>query len=326
MIEGYKGFDRDWTCLNQRYRLGETVTVDGKLEMCENGIHFCKNPIGVFGYYSPCDSVYARIEASDECIQEPASSFNTTKCCARSITVKSELDVWDMVFFAEDYMSANSINGNKNIYTENYYEERVNVTYVRDPYSYWVATSTMVLATELSSCVRNTGGGIAIAMAPLSIATVERGWEGVAIANGSQSAARAASSGAVAVTLGCDSVAITEGDESVAFVGASSLAVVKGRNSVGMSVFRGAKVLLEGDGCVAMALGDVEVRGKGCVVILACGYKKEALIKATAGTRLLIPFLDTMTYNEIICGEADDWPAGVARSYMDIMEDFLKNV
>ena len=326
-MNGYKGFEKDWTCINQRYAIGETVTVEGKLELCNNGIHYCKNPLGVFAFYEPCNSRFALIEASDEHLEESDLGYTCTKCCARSITVVRELDAWDMVFLAEGHMAAYSTGKEQKIHTEDYCNGRTSVTYMNSPNCYWVSNDTMVLATEMWSCARNTCGAISITLAPLSIALLERGWEGLALAYGSQSAARAKSSGALAVTLGSCSVSIAEGDNSVAFVSAiNSLAVVKGDNSVGMATFKASKVLLEGSGCIALVHGDVEVRGKGCVVMLIKGYKKTATIKAVAGTRLLIPFLDTMTYNEIICGEADDWPAGVARRYIDIMEDFLKNV
>ena len=325
-MKGYKGFEKDWTCIHQRYAVGETVTVEGKLELCNNGIHYCKNPLGVFAFYEPRNSRFAMIEASDEHLEESELGYYCTKCCARSITVVRELDAWDMVFLAEGHMAAYSTGKEQKIYTEDYCNGRASVTYMNSPNCYWVSNSTMVLATEMWSCARNTCGAISITLAPLSIASLERGWEGLALAYGGQSAARAKSSGALAVTLGCSSVAIAEGDNSVAFVHANSLAVVKGDNSVGVTGYKNSKVLLEGSGCIALANGDVEVRGKGCVVMLVKGYKRTATIKAVAGTRLLIPFLDTMTYTEIICGEADDWPAGVTRSYMDIMEDFLKHV
>ncbi len=51
---GYKGFDRkdgDYLiCRDFKYKIGETYELKGKLELCQNGFHFCENVLGVFDY------------------------------------------------------------------------------------------------------------------------------------------------------------------------------------------------------------------------------------------------------------------------------------
>jgi len=49
---GYKATYNGY-CLNQLYKVGETYTLDGELEICKNGFHFCQDLIDVFNYYSP---------------------------------------------------------------------------------------------------------------------------------------------------------------------------------------------------------------------------------------------------------------------------------
>ena len=324
-IRGFKGFEEDLRCKNQQYEIGGTVSVDGDLEMCYNGLHFCLNPICTFAYYSPSYARYGVVRTNEPVLEEPEGQYYTTKCCARELTVEKEITAVDIAYEGVNWVREHAKDG-PNVYTEKYCEDTISVTTEPDECGYWMQASTLLLATNKGSCVVNNAGSIALTLARFSVAMCTGTWRAAAIAHGSQSAAVSQCSGSVCVTMGCDSVAVAEGEDSVAFVGAASIAIVKGRNSVGMALFRGSKIRLEADGCMAMALGPVEVIGKGCVVMLANGYDKKATIKSVKGTRLLIPFLDTATYTEIICGESPAWPDGVECPYVNIMENFLKNV
>ena len=66
-IKGWKGFDDihgTLYCRDKVYKEGEVHTVKGSLKMCENGMHFCKNPLDVLKYYSPECSVYGKVEGA----------------------------------------------------------------------------------------------------------------------------------------------------------------------------------------------------------------------------------------------------------------------
>lgn len=43
MVHGYKAFEKDWTCLDKQYTCPGLFEEEGKLEICRNGIHFCRN-------------------------------------------------------------------------------------------------------------------------------------------------------------------------------------------------------------------------------------------------------------------------------------------
>ena len=42
-FKAWKAFNKDMTCLNQKYEEGKTYTFDGEIELCARGFHFCKD-------------------------------------------------------------------------------------------------------------------------------------------------------------------------------------------------------------------------------------------------------------------------------------------
>ena len=78
---GYKAFEKGWVCRGFQYEIGKTYELpEGeKLEMCQCGFHFCKNPIDVFGYYEYGeDTAMAEVEALGE-IQQQGTKYCTNK-------------------------------------------------------------------------------------------------------------------------------------------------------------------------------------------------------------------------------------------------------
>lgn len=324
ITKGYKGFNENLQCRERQYSIGEIAVVEGDLHLCENGIHFCENPLNVLGFYSPSSARYAQIEASGEILKEEHGPFYMTKCCAREVLIRNELSAESLVMHAVAWMREHS-NTTPHVWKETYGNDYISLTVEPDEGGYWMENSTLLIAANKNSCVINNQGSIAVALGRHSIALSEGVWHTASITNGSQSSAISRVSGSIAATLGMDSVALAEGDDSIAFAGASSLAICKGENSVGMSLFRGSKVRLEGDMSMAMAQGPVEVIGKGCVVMLAKGYDKKARIRSVSGTRLLFPIMDGPELAEVVCGVDKTWPAGVPCPYEQILQDYLKD-
>ena len=324
ITKGYKGFNEILQCRERQYSIGEIAVVEGDLKLCENGIHFCENPLNVLGFYSPSSARYAQIEASGELLKEEQGPFYMTKYCAREVLIRNELSAESLVMHAVAWMREHS-NTTPHVWGETYGNDYISLTVQPEEGGYWMENATLLIAANKNSCVINNQGSIAVALGRHSIALSEGVWHTASITNGSQSSAISRVSGSIAATLGMDSVALAEGDDSIAFAGASSLAICKGGNSVGMSLFRGSKVRLEGDMSMAMAQGSVEVLGKGCVVMLAKGYDKKARIRSVSGTRLLFPIMDGPELAEVVCGVDKAWPAGVPRQYEQILQDYLKD-
>ena len=64
-IKGYKGFDKDLKCRGFQYKVGEDFEQDGPIRCCNNGFHFCENPLDVLSYYPPSEgNRFCKVEGS----------------------------------------------------------------------------------------------------------------------------------------------------------------------------------------------------------------------------------------------------------------------
>ena len=82
-MKGYKAFKKGMICLGKQYQ-ENTVFEEDKAEICNSGMHFCKNPLDVLGYYPLVDengdiSEFAEVEALDECKTNDDKKFCTKK-------------------------------------------------------------------------------------------------------------------------------------------------------------------------------------------------------------------------------------------------------
>lgn len=93
MMEGYKVFNHDWTCIGFQYEVGKTFEEDVTPSCCERGFHFCKKLTNCFHYYDfdPNNKV-AKVIALGE-IDE---GDNGEKCCTNKIQVVEEIS-WEDV-------------------------------------------------------------------------------------------------------------------------------------------------------------------------------------------------------------------------------------
>lgn len=90
MVKGYKVLLSDWTCQPggnfKQYSCPGMFEQDGKLEMCVNGIHFCKKLMDCFKHkqYYPGYKV-AEVIAHGEVLERNG------KCCTNKIEVVKEI-------------------------------------------------------------------------------------------------------------------------------------------------------------------------------------------------------------------------------------------
>lgn len=87
-IVTFKGFNKDLTCRDFQFAIGETFHHDGKVEACGSGFHACECPFDVFSYYPPAESRYAETISFGVIDREEEGD---TKIASANITIKSEL-------------------------------------------------------------------------------------------------------------------------------------------------------------------------------------------------------------------------------------------
>lgn len=95
-MKGYKGFDKGLVCRGKQYR-ENAVFNERKAELCECGIHFCKNPWDVLDYYPLVNimgefSEYAEVEAIADDIKSDG-----TKYCSKKIEIKNKISFSNFV-------------------------------------------------------------------------------------------------------------------------------------------------------------------------------------------------------------------------------------
>ena len=97
---GYKVFNPDLTCRDFKYEVGKTYTIDGDIECCRKGFHFCKDLINCFNYYNfDYNNKFAIVEANDKII-----TVDDEKFCTNNITIVRELnfsEVCEILGFSE---------------------------------------------------------------------------------------------------------------------------------------------------------------------------------------------------------------------------------
>ena len=99
ITKGYKGFDKDLKCRDFQYKEGETYEIDQKPVRCtENGFHFCTEPIDVFGYYDPANSIFHEVEGFGETSTDDSDS----KIAVSKIKIGAEISLFDMVKIGVD--------------------------------------------------------------------------------------------------------------------------------------------------------------------------------------------------------------------------------
>ena len=87
-MKGYKAFRKGMICAPDKQHVKQyaenTVYEEDSAEVCKKGMHFCKDPLAVLGYYPLVDengemSEFAEVEALDECTTDDGQKYCTKK-------------------------------------------------------------------------------------------------------------------------------------------------------------------------------------------------------------------------------------------------------
>ena len=82
-MKGYKAFEKGMICRGKQY-VENSIFEEGKAEICQSGMHFCKNPLDVLDYYPVVDNngnmtEFAEVEALDDCETDDNKKYCTKK-------------------------------------------------------------------------------------------------------------------------------------------------------------------------------------------------------------------------------------------------------
>jgi len=99
-IIGYKAFDNDLKCRGFQYEIGKSYKQDGDIQVCENGFHFCENPLDVLSYYDLTTSRFAVVSGSSN----SSKCDDDSKIATAEITIKAELKLPDFIKKSVDYL------------------------------------------------------------------------------------------------------------------------------------------------------------------------------------------------------------------------------
>ena len=101
-MRGYKAFKKGMVCRDKQYA-ENTVFEEPEANICENGMHFCKEPLDVLGYYPLVDengymSEFAEVEALDECKTDDNKKF-----CTKKLKIGAKLSFAKLVQASVDF-------------------------------------------------------------------------------------------------------------------------------------------------------------------------------------------------------------------------------
>lgn len=93
-MKAYKGFNKDMTCRGFQFEEGKTYE-EKRAKLCEKGFHACLNPIDVFRYYPPVDSIYHSVEIDDDDVSKECGG--DSKICGKKIKIGAKLTLREMI-------------------------------------------------------------------------------------------------------------------------------------------------------------------------------------------------------------------------------------
>ena len=222
-MKGYKGFYPGLICEpdseHKKQYAENTVYEEDKAECCRSGMHFCKYPLDVFGYYPPVTdkgvSEYAEVEALDKPVTDDEEKY-----CSKKLKIGAKIGIPALVQASVEYIKNNIVETKKENAT-GYYSAATNTG------DYSAATNTGDY-----SAATNTGYQSAATNTGYYSAATNTGYYSAATNTGNYSAATNTGDRSAATNTGYQSAATNTGDYSAASVeGKDSIALAFGVES-----------------------------------------------------------------------------------------------
>ena len=99
-MRGFKGFDKDMKCRDQKFEEGKEYKQDDKPEICNKGYHFCENPFDVFTYYFN-GATFAEVEAIGDIDKKENED---SKRATNHIKIVKKLALKELIKVGYDYI------------------------------------------------------------------------------------------------------------------------------------------------------------------------------------------------------------------------------
>jgi hypothetical protein len=96
VIKGFKGFTKDLKCQGYQYEVGKAFEMDDEPILCQQGFHFCENPMDVFTYYAPGDNRYCEVEGDGATVKHGGVDGDS-KVAAQKIRIGAEIGLRGMI-------------------------------------------------------------------------------------------------------------------------------------------------------------------------------------------------------------------------------------
>ncbi|EFR7569445.1 hypothetical protein H0009_000057 [Salmonella enterica] len=260
-IVTFKGFNKDLTCRDFQFAIGETFHHDGKVEACVSGFHACECPFDVFSYYPPAESRYAETISFGVIDRE---EIGDTKIASASITIKAELTlpqfiqrgiewIWSKI---DKSLEQQIMTGDWSAATNTGYRSAATNTGNQS-----AATNTgnrsAATNTGYRSAATNTGNQSAATNTGDWSAATNTGDQSAATNTGNRSAATNTGDWSAATNTGDQSAATNTGYQSAATnTGYRSAAEVSGSQSVAASLGIEGKARASEGGAIVLCYRD----------------------------------------------------------------------
>ena len=122
-MKGYKGFYPGLICEpdneHKKQYAENTVYEEDEAECCRSGMHFCKYPLDVFGYYPPVTdkgvSEYAEVEALDKPVTDDEEKY-----CSKKLKIGAKIGIPALVQASVEYIKNNIVETKKESATGNH--------------------------------------------------------------------------------------------------------------------------------------------------------------------------------------------------------------
>ncbi|PXP36846.1 hypothetical protein AIX38_04715 [Salmonella enterica] len=242
-IVTFKGFNKDLTCRDFQFAIGETFHHDGKVEACGSGFHACECPFDVFSYYPPAESRYAETISFGVIDREEEGD---TKIASASITIKSELTLPQFIQRGIEWIWSKIDKSLEQQIMTGDWSAATNTGY-----------QSAATNTGNQSAATNTGNRSAATNTGNRSAATNTGYQSAATNTGNQSAATNTGNRSAATNTGNRSAATNTGYQSAATnTGDWSAAEVSGSQSVAASLGIEGKARASEGGAIVLCYRD----------------------------------------------------------------------